>query len=303
MAGCTLALALGAVACGGDRGPAADAPRAQADPLTAASLMEDIAWLVDPKLEGRGSFQSGGRAAADRVAAEFARAGLDVVRQPISGGADNVLGVLRGGRKAVIVSAHYDHLGVDEHGVVYAGADDNASGVAVMLALARAAASRKAGHTIIFAAFGAEEAGLVGSSVYVRDPLVPMDRTVALINFDMVGRRFFEAGSGRDATAAVVGLEGDPGVRRATRRAARAAGLQLVEAPARLAEVFGFHDRTDDWWFRREGILAIHFSTGLHDDYHRATDTADKLAPEQMERIANAAYGLLVYLAGGGNRP
>ena len=291
-----IALAAMLLGCAGD-GARSPAGRADSgDPLAAASLMRDVRWLVDDALEGRGSFQRGGRLAADRVAAELERAGLEVMRQPIPGGADNVLGVLRGGREAVIVSAHYDHLGRAEDGTIYPGADDNASGVAVLLALARAAAERDRARTIIFAAFGAEELGLIGSSVYLQHPLVPIDDTVAVINFDMVGRRFFEAGSGKAATAAAVGLERDDGARRVTERAARAAGLELVVAPARLSEVFGFHDRTDDWRFRRLGVFAVHFSTGLHDDYHRPTDTADRLVPEQMERIARTADGLLSYL-------
>jgi hypothetical protein len=266
------------------------------DPLAAEALMRDIEWLTAKELAGRGSYQEGGRAAADRVARELERAGLEVVRQPIPGGAENVYGVLRAGPEAVIVSAHYDHLGRDEQGVIYPGADDNASGVAVLLALARVAAAKQHQRTLIFAAFGAEEVGLVGAAVYLDEPIVAIEDTVAVINFDMVGRRFFEAGSGKDATAAVVGLEHDEAARRATHRAAREAGLELVEAPASLSKIFGFHDRTDDWRFRRVDIFAVHFSTGIHDDYHRPTDTADKLVPEQMERIARTAYGLLTHL-------
>jgi Zn-dependent M28 family amino/carboxypeptidase len=186
---------------------------------------------------------------------------------------------------------------MDERGVVYPGADDNASGAAVMLALARAASTREFEHTIVFAAFGAEEPGLVGSGVYIREPLWPLEQTLGVINFDMVGRRFFEIGSGKRATAAVVGLEADRGARRAAERAAQAAGLELVESPARLLELFGFDDRTDDWWFRRHGVLAVHFSTSMHDDYHRPTDTAEKLVPAQMVRVARTAYGVLAYLA------
>src|SRR4030095_5482096 len=84
-----------------------------------------------------------------------------VFRQPIaSGGIDNVIGVKRAGPDAVVFSAHYDHLGTDGGGAVFPGADDNASGAAVLLGLARASRSRCYRHTVLFAAFGAEEAGL-----------------------------------------------------------------------------------------------------------------------------------------------
>jgi hypothetical protein len=67
--------------------------------------------------------------------------------------------------------------------------------------------------------------------------------------------------------------------------------------PAALVELFGFEDRTDDWWFRRRGVLSIHMSTSLHDDYHKPTDTADRLAPAQLERVARTAAVLLDHLA------
>jgi Zn-dependent M28 family amino/carboxypeptidase len=232
----------------------------------------------------------------------FREAGLQVVKQEIPGGVANVIGIVPGGDRAVLVSAHYDHLGVDEDGVVYPGADDNASGVAVMLAMARAASAAPLEDTVLFIAFGAEEPGLIGSGAYVQKPIWPLDRTAAVINFDMVGRNFFEAAADKEATAAVVGLEGHPAVRAAAERAAAAAGLTLVSTPAKALEVFGFDDRTDDWWFRRRGVFAVHFSTSMHYDYHQPSDTVDKLVPAQMRRVARTAYGLLVYLAGGPRR-
>jgi aminopeptidase N len=267
------------------------------DPLAADSLMADVLRLCAPALAGRGSYQRGGEAAADYMAASLAAAGLEVVRQPILGRVDNVIGIKRGGPDAILVSAHYDHLGVDDTGRVYPGADDNASGAAVLLGLARAAARRQYRHTVLFVSFGAEEAGLVGSGVYVAHPTWPLDRTRAVINFDMVGRNFFEWGSGRSAAAAIVGLETRPDLLGVARRAARGAGLDLVPVPAALVELFGFEDRTDDWWFRRRGVLSIHMSTSLHDDYHQPTDTADRLVPAQLERVARTAAGLLDHLA------
>jgi len=302
-AGAALAGALGLSACPGRDAPkpvspARPPPRAMAgDPLGADSLMADARRLSAPDMAGRGSYQPGGERAADFMAAAMTRAGLEVVRQPIVGRIDNVIGIKRAGPDAVLVSAHYDHLGVDSAGRVYPGADDNASGAAVLLGMARAAARRHYRHTVLFIAFGAEEAGLVGSGVYVANPVWPLDRTLAVINFDMVGRNFFEWGSGRRGAAAIVGLEDRPDLAAVARRAARAAGMDLVPVPARLVELFGFEDRTDEWWFRRRGILALHMSTSLHEDYHRPTDTADRLSPAQLEGVARTAAGLLEHLA------
>jgi hypothetical protein len=265
-------------------------------PLDGAALFDDVARYTAPALAGRGSFQAGGRAAADLVAQAFVTAGLEVVRQPIERGAENVFGVLRGDRRVVLISAHYDHLG-EKDGVIYPGADDNASGVAVLLGLARAAARRPHQRTLVFAAFGAEEAGLRGSRAYVEAPPWPLERVVAVVNFDMVGRRFFDWGGGAERTCAVVGLEADPALAAAATRSADAADLSLVAVPARAVELFGMDDRTDEWWFRRQRIPAIHFSTSLHDDYHQPSDRLDKIDPAQLERVARTADGLVDYLA------
>jgi Zn-dependent M28 family amino/carboxypeptidase len=259
--------------------------------------MADVLALCSDELAGRGSYQPGGVRAAAFMEAALAQAGLEIVRQPISRGAETVIGIKRGGARAVLVSAHYDHLGIDETGTVFLGADDNASGAAILLGMARASRTARYQHTVLFVAFGAEEDGLAGSGVYVADPVWPLHDTIAIINFDMVGRNFFETGANQSDTAAVIGLDEIDGAGEATRAAAADAGLKLVAAPARVLELFGFDDRTDDWWFRRQRVPAVHFSTGLHEDYHRPTDTPDRVVKSQMERIARTANGLLRFLA------
>jgi hypothetical protein len=311
-----VAVALAAVAlasCGAARPRAPAAPAiadrlapAIADRFAPAALLADVAWLCDPARRGRGSATPDALAAAEHIAAEMADIGLEVVEQPLPGGGRNVIGILRGDDRAVLVTAHHDHLGMDAVGRVYPGADDNASGVAVMLALARDAADRRDGaggsrsgyrHTLIFASFDAEEIGLLGSAEYLARPVWPLDRTIAVVNFDMVGRNFFEAGVDRPAAVAVIGLEDHAGARVVVEELAAVHGLSLIVAPARLLEVFGFAARTDDWRFRRQGLVAIHFSTGLHDDYHRPTDRPERLVPGQMACIGRTAAGLLRYLA------
>lgn len=298
--------ALVVAACGGirsvDRAPvappaAADAPAAREHGFSAERMMADAAWLCDPKRAGRGSYAPGGRAAATWIAAHFRALGLEVIEQPVGTHAVNVVGILRGGADAVLVSAHYDHLG-EIDGVIYPGADDNASGVVVLLELARHAVRAQHRRTIVFAAFGAEEVGLIGSARYIDEPAWPLERTIAVVNFDMVGRNFFEAGAAREATAGIIGFEDDPRARQVVERAASDAGLTLVGAPARLLEVFGYAYRTDEWWFRRRGIRSFHFSTGFHADYHQPSDTHDKLVPGQLVRIARTASALIHDLAG-----
>lgn len=287
---------LGAPAAAAPRRAASVAPHARIDP---GAIVADVARLCAPEFAGRGSYQPGGRAAAEWVAARFAEAGLDVVRQPIGDGAINVVGVRRAGPRAVVVSAHYDHLGVGPDGTVYPGADDNASGVAVMLAVMRAVADRPSRRTLVFIAFGAEEPGLRGSRAYVDDPVWPLDATELVVNFDMVGRNLFEwLGSGRPRAVGVVGIEADARARRLVMAAARAERLQVVAGTARMLAWLGMDRRTDDWWFRQRGVATIHLSTGLHRDYHEPTDTPDRLRPDQMVRIARLATRVVADVAG-----
>jgi len=298
---------LAVAACGGTPAPAPQSARAPAPPVRAAApwesitserMMADVRWLCAPERKGRGYYQDGGRAASDWVARQFDEAGLEVTRQALNNGADNVIGIRRGDDMAVIVTAHYDHLGEDEAGTVFPGADDNASGVAAMLAIMRSTADLDGGHTVIFIAFGAEEDGLIGSNIYVHDPIWPLARTLVMINFDMVGRNLFELlGDGRPSSVGVVGLEASELHREVTERAAKAEAMALLSGSAKLVARFGFDGRTDDWWFRQEGVKTIHFSTGLHRDYHKATDTPDRLRPAQMQRIARVATRIVVELA------
>lgn len=302
--------ALAATACGGQpratvrpsapattkTSPAGRVIPAATGPLDAPAIMADVRWMCHPDRAGRGSYQPGAKQTADYIARKFKKLGLEVIRQHLYRNADNVIGIFRGGDEAIVVSAHYDHLGV-QAGVVYPGADDNASGASVLLALARDAVERSYARTIVFVAFGAEEAGLVGSRYYITHPAWPLAKTAGVINFDMVGRNFFEAGADKPATVGVIGLEADAKLAAAARAAAKRAHMSVVAAPAKLVRMFGFAYRTDDWWFRGRIPVAVHFSTGFHPDYHKPTDTVDKLVPSQLAGVAHTAAGLLRYMA------
>jgi acetylornithine deacetylase/succinyl-diaminopimelate desuccinylase-like protein len=183
-------------------------------------LLDDIKYLSADRLAGRMTGTPGADSAARYIARRFAESRL---RQPpggwlqdftISAGApathhagpaamhgSNVVGILPGRdqalrAEAVVVGAHYDHLGMggpfaldpDSVGVVHNGADDNASGVAALLAIASMLAVRPPARTVIFVAFAGEEFGLLGSAYYVKHPVVPMAQTLAMVNLDMVGR-------------------------------------------------------------------------------------------------------------------
>jgi aminopeptidase YwaD len=217
-----------------------------------------------------------------------ARAHVGVVLEGADRTAVNVVGVLPGAdpartAQAIVVGAHYDHLGV-VGGTLYPGADDNASGTAVVVSLARAfAAAGPLERTLVFVLFGAEEIGLVGSGHYVRTPAVPLERTVAMLNFDMVGR----LGGGK---LTVAGVESGSGLRDAVTDSARALGLgvTLRDSPFGPSDHSRFYDA---------GAPVLFFHTGSHADYHRPGDTADKLDAAGMARVAAMGAGVVERLS------
>ena len=238
-------------------------------PLLSASVRRPVAHALMPAgidlSTAVGAFSTGKRA---RIRVALERADIRGV---------NVVGMLPGrdaalAAETVVVGAHYDHLG-REHGAVHPGADDNASGTAVVLALARGfTAAGGVSRTLVFAFFGAEELGLVGSGHYVRHPARPLVRTVGMLNFDMVGRL-------GDRPLTVGGVGSATGLEDVVTQSAAAASVKttLGQSP------YGSSDHSQ---FYRAGVPVLFFHTGTHDDYHRPTDTADKLDAAGMARIA-----------------
>lgn len=238
---------------------------------TAAALAKALATTRAPV-----SFATGARA----------RIKVDMARDELRGA--NVVGILPGAdpalaTEAVVIGAHYDHLGrVD--GVVHPGADDNASGTAVVLGLARSfAAAGGTSRTLVFVLFGAEELGLLGSGHYVREPAVPLTRTVAMLNFDMVGRM-------QGTRLNVGGADSGSGLRALVSDAAQQEGvaLDLHGTPYGPSDHSRFYDA---------GLPALFLSTGGHGDHHRATDTPDKINPAGMARVAAVAARAIEQLA------
>lgn len=207
----------------------------------------------------------------------------------------NVVGILRGAdpvraREAIVVGAHYDHLGLGgplsmtatTAGRIHNGADDNASGTAGMLELARVAASggRRFRRTLVFVAFAAEEIGLIGSKHYLRQPAVPLERTTLMINLDMIGRAH-----GRVMI----------GGRSALEPRARLAPFSRLRLDG-FTEGYG-DDSSDDAPFARAGIPTVCFFTGFHSDYHRPSDDWDAVDVEGAADIAALALRLAADLA------
>lgn len=286
------------VAATGGAKPAAAAAVAAGAPDPGA-LRAHVAALADTSAGGRPIGGDGIDRAADYIARAFQSNGIapgfagSYFEEFTARGTAmrNVGGILTGARRpgqAVVLGAHYDGLDRDPAGRARAGADDNASGVAVLLEVARlaaaeAAAGRPPARTLVFVAFSGEEAGLLGSSEYVRHPAVPLDSTVAMINLDTVGRL-------RDETLTVFGVGS------AEEFAALLDGLNLA-AGFVLQKIVEDSGSSDQLSFYARRVPVLHFFTGPHEDYHRAGDTAEKVNIEGMTRIASFTAETLEYLA------
>ena len=178
-----------------------------------------------------------------------------------------------------VIGAHYDHLGYgDENSLfrgepkIHSGADDNASGVAGMLELARRFSESSSGHSMLYAAFSGEEKGLWGSNHFCKSPTVSLDSIRYMINFDMIGRL-------RGDTLAVYGTGTSPKWMELLNEC-NSDSLILVPSESGV----GPSDHTS---FYLEGIPALHFFTGQHPDYHKPSDTADKINEKGMLKIVN----------------
>ncbi len=195
----------------------------------------------------------------------------------------------------VLVGAHYDHLGMGGHGslapgehAVHPGADDNGSGTATLLEVARTLAAGKVGlrRDVVFVAFSGEEMGVLGSSAFVKHPppgLAPGD-IVGMLNMDMVGRL-------RDNSLQVFGTETAsewPGL---LDHACDAARIDCVHAPG------GGFGASDHAPFYGAGVPVLHFFSGVHGDYHKPSDTADKLNAAGMAQTARLVASLAADLA------
>jgi len=271
----------------------------RADPRVEA-IRAIVAELTDPAMDGRGPGSKGLDRAADVVASRFKRAGLrpagddggwfqsftpdrpmlrDAVLLPKEKqwGAiplRNVVGILPGTEEGcVVLGAHYDHLGRDADGQIFPGADDNASGVAALCAVAAELAGEPARRrSILFVAFSGEEEGCLGSRWYVAHSRQPLASTIAVLNLDTVGRMdgrrllVLSSASAAELPQALRGVN---------------LGFDLDLAIPEKSPL-----ASDQIPFLEKGIPGLHFFTGPNADYHRRTDTAEKLNYEGAGEVA-----------------
>jgi hypothetical protein len=281
----------------------------------ARQVLEDIQFLAADRLGGRLTGSPGADTAAAYLARRLEQAGLQAATAgwmqsflvaedaPMASHAGvggvtgiNVIGVLPGRdpdlrNETVIVGAHYDHLGLggagaldpNNTGLVHNGADDNASGTSALLHIARRLSGNPPARTVVFIAFSGEELGLLGSAYYTKNPIYPLSQSVAMVNLDMVGRL-------RNDKLIAFGAE------------------TAMEFPALLDSLnwyAGFDLRatgdgygpSDHSSFYAAKLPVVHLFTDLHEDYHRATDDADKIDADGLVRVADFTANLVQALA------
>jgi hypothetical protein len=219
----------------------------------------------------------------------------------------NILAYIEGSdaqlkEELVIVTAHYDHLGMRGDDI-YNGADDNGSGTAAVMELARTfqAASQVglgAKRSVLFMWVTGEEKGLLGSKYYVDNPVFPLENTIANINIDMIGRMDKKHKDNPDYIYVIGSDKMSSELHDINEEAnSRFTKLELDYTYNDEKDPNRFYYRSDHYNFVVKGIPAIFYFSGVHDDYHRTTDTVDKIHFEKMEKITRLAFHVTWELA------
>ena len=279
-------------------------------------IKEDVTFLADDKLEGRGTGTEGEKAAADYIAIRFevfvldgkgtfvyfqdftftpktdphSEAKFTTVNEDGSITGRNVLGFIdNNASQTVVIGAHYDHLGYGGEGsldrseekAIHNGADDNASGVAVMLNLAGKLKETNTSNNYLFMAFSGEEMGLLGSNYFAKNATIPTDSINYMFNMDMVGR--LKA----DSTLAVYGVGTSPYFKQVISSSNK--GFKIIENESGV----GPSDHTS---FYLVDIPVLHFFTGQHEDYHKPGDDSEKLNYDGMNMISEYIFDIITDL-------
>ncbi|MFC2125981.1 M28 family peptidase [Bacteroidota bacterium] len=211
---------------------------------------------------------------------------------------ENVIGVLEGSGKkdeCVIITAHYDHLGLSGD-LIYNGADDDGSGTVAIMEIAEAFIKAKSegsgpARSIVFMTVTGEEKGLMGSSYYVQNPVIPLSATVANLNIDMIGR----SDAKHEENPNYVYLIGADKISDELHQISEKCnltytGLELDYTYNDENDPNRFYYRSDHYNFAKNNIPVIFYFTGVHEDYHRPTDTVDKIDFGKMKTITRLIF-------------
>jgi hypothetical protein len=299
-----------------DESATSPAITAQPGPIDGRALLADIERLASPAFEGRRTGTPGSRLTQefiiDRLRGIKAAPAFESYRQPFSftrhsirglfspsrpykthyPDAANLGAIIRGTARPerfIALSAHYDSFGM-QGGTLFPGADDNASGIAVLLGVARILSERPAQHSVLILALDAEELGLRGAKHFVQNPAVDLALIDAVVNLDMVGRA--------DANRLVAtGPWHYPALEAPVRTAAAGRNIAVVfghDRPHyRSGLVENWTNASDHGAFHQAGVPFVYFGVEDYPDYHKPTDTADKINAGFLGEVANVVFALV----------
>jgi hypothetical protein len=294
--------------------------------ITPAELSKHLYIIADDNMEGRNTGEPGQKRAGEYLINEYKKNGIsfpkgasdfyqkvpsDFMKRgfaPKLNDSENIWAFIEGSEKPqeiIVISAHYDHVGM-KNGEVFNGADDDGSGTVALLEIAQAFnEAKKQGfgpkRSILFLHVTGEEHGLHGSRYYSENPLFPIENTVADINIDMIGRRdtlhpktnnyIYVIGSDRlSSELHTINEEVN----------AKYTQLELDYKYNDRKDPERIYFRSDHYNFAKKGIPAIFFFNGIHADYHQSSDTPDKIEYDALAKRAQLAFVLAWELA---NRP
>jgi hypothetical protein len=264
-------------------------------------------YLINQYKSNAISFPKGATDFYQRVPAAF----LNAKRNENLPDSANIWAYIEGSEKPneiIVISAHYDHVGIKD-GEVYNGADDDGSGTVALLEIAQAfAIAKKEGHgpkrSILFLHMTGEEHGLLGSSYYSEHPLFPMAKTITDINIDMIGRH----DEFHNDSSNYVYLIGSDYLSTDLFNICEAANKNYVNLSLDYkfndrADPNRFYYRSDHYNFAKNGVPSVFLFSGVHADYHKPTDEVDKIEFEALKKRTQLAFSIAWELANRENRP
>ena len=297
--------------------------------IKAENLSKHLYIIASDEMEGRNTGEPGQKKAGEYLINHYKSIGVNFPKgateyyqripseffkkqfSPKLGDSENIWAFIEGSEKPneiLVISAHYDHVGM-KNGEVYNGADDDGSGTVTLLELA--AAFQKAKNegkgpkrSILFLHVTGEEHGLHGSRFYTENPLFPLNNTIADINIDMIGRR----GYGKETNDNYIYVIGSDRLSSDLHKLSEEAntkyiGMELDYKYNDLNDPNRFYYRSDHYNFAKKGIPAIFYFNGVHDDYHKPTDTPDKIDYPLLAKRAQLAFVVAWELANNPERP
>lgn len=296
--------------------------------ITADELKTHLYIVASDSMEGRETGTTGQKRAGNYLINQYQKekipfpTGAQNYYQPISAAylnekrndnladSENIWAYIEGTEKpeeVIVISAHYDHVGT-KNGVIFYGADDDASGTVALLEMAQAfQLAKKEGHgpkrSLLFLHFTGEEHGLHGSRYYTENPIFPLKNTVANINIDMIGRR----DEIHPNTNNYVYLIGADRLSSELDQICKAVNEKHVQLNLdfrynALNDPNNFYRRSDHYNFAKNNIPSVFIFNGVHADYHRKTDTADKIEYDALAKRTQLAFNIAWELANRENR-